>query len=137
MKQMCMALLSALVLASCAGPDFARNDRPGSPLIGNWGGAHVTLTLTDSGGRIEYDCASGTLDAAIRPDADGAFSVNGHHVSEHGGPVRVGEVPDTSPAVYVGTAAGGRMTLRIRTGQTTLGPFVLTRDAPAQLLKCL
>src|ERR1035437_9059282 len=42
-----------------------------------------------------YDCAHGGLTAPVRPDGAGHFDVVGVHVPEHGGPVRIGEVPDT------------------------------------------
>jgi hypothetical protein len=58
-------------------------------------------------------------------------------VREHGGPVRVGEVPDSVPARYVGRVDGDRMTLRVLVGRDTLGPFELRRGAEPQLFKCL
>lgn len=130
------SLLAALLLAACAMPDAAAPGRQG-PLTGNWGGQHVALILAGDGGRIEYDCAHGTLDAAVEPDASGAFSVAGRHVRGHGGPVRSDEVPQSAPARYHGAVSSDRMTLQVRTGAATLGPFVLERGAQAQLFKCL
>ena len=37
----------------------------GATLTGAWGGPHVLLTLSANGGRIEYDCAQGTLDELL------------------------------------------------------------------------
>ncbi|MDQ3516316.1 MAG: hypothetical protein M3403_06025 [Gemmatimonadota bacterium] len=59
------------------------------------------------------------------------------HVREHGGPVRVGDIPDSASARYVGRISGGRMTLRVFVGPDTLGPFELVRGADAQLVRCL
>ena len=109
----------------------------GAPVIGRWGGAHAALTLTDSGGTIEYDCAHGGLDAPVRLDRAGRFEIAGVHVREHGGPIRVGEVPDSLPARYAGHVRGDRMTLRVLVGRDTLGPFELRRGAEPQLFKCL
>jgi hypothetical protein len=109
----------------------------GAPVLGRWGGAHVALTLTDSGGIIEYDCAHGGLGAPIRVDRAGRFEIAGVHVREHGGPIRVGEVPDSLPARYAGRVSGYRMTLRVLVGADTLGPFDLRRGAEPQLFKCL
>ena len=121
------------LLASCAMPDAVT---PTPPLSGDWGGAHVALTLGASGGRIEYDCGHGTLDAAVAPGPGGAFSVPGTH-SREGGPARIDAPPESTPARYDGIVTGNRMTLRVQAGTDTLGPFVLQRGAPAQLLKCL
>ena len=106
-------------------------------LSGDWGGAHVGLTLTPEGGAISYDCAHGGLDAPVRRDHAGRFVVSGVHVREHGGPVRVGEVPDSVPARYLGQVSGDRMVLRVIVGPDTLGPFALQRGVAPQLFRCL
>ena len=108
-----------------------------SVLAGVWGGVHAGLTLTAEGGAISYDCAHGGLGAPVRPDRAGRFDVTGVHVREHGGPVRMGEVPESVPARYLGQVDGDRMVLRVLVGPDTLGPFTLQRDAPAQLFRCL
>ena len=107
------------------------------PITGLWGGAHAGLTLTDSGGTISYDCAHGGLASPVRPDGAGHFEVAGVHVREHGGPIRIGEVPDSVPARYVGEVSADRMTLRVLVGTNTLGPYSLVRGATAQLVRCL
>jgi hypothetical protein len=109
----------------------------GTLVLGRWGGTHVALTLVDSGGTIEYDCAHGGVGAPVRLDRAGRFDVAGVHVREHGGPIRVGEVPDSVPARYAGQVRGDRMTLRVLVGADTLGPFELRRGAEPQLFKCL
>jgi len=38
---------------------------------GAWGGDHVLLTVTDNGGRVELNCAHGTLDHPLRLDDAG------------------------------------------------------------------
>ena len=105
-----MTMLAGLALAvatlQCTGPSPGLGD--GSPVTGAWGGRHAGLALTESGGTIEYDCARGGLGAPVRPGSDGRFEVAGIHVREHGGPMRVGEVPDSVPARYVGHLSGNR-----------------------------
>jgi hypothetical protein len=110
---------------------------PAVAVTGQWGGAHAALVLTDSGGTIEYDCAHGGLAAPVRLDQAGRFVVDGVHVREHGGPVRVGEVPDSLPARYTGRISRDRMSLRVIIGSDTLGPFELRRGAEPQLFKFL
>jgi hypothetical protein len=126
-------LLAAVTALSCT----AIGPSPGADTVGRWGGAHVALTLTDSGGTIEYDCAHGGLQASVRPDRQGRFEVGGVHVREHGGPVRVGDVPDSIPARYAGRIVGNRMSLLVLVRRDTLGPFDLRRGAEPRLFKCL
>jgi hypothetical protein len=128
-----LGLAGAVVGCTSAGP--SPSDRV--PLTGAWGATHAALTLTDIGGSIEYDCAHGALGAPVRPDAAGRFTVDGVHVREHGGPVRIGEVPDSVPARYLGRVSGDRMTLRVLVGADTLGPFELRRGAEPRLVRCL
>jgi hypothetical protein len=125
--------IAATLQCTAIGP----SPREGALVLSRWGGAHVALTLTDSGGTIEYDCAHGGLGAPVRLDRAGRFNIAGVHVREHGGPIRVGEVPDSLPARYAGHVRGDRMTLRVLVGADTLGPFELRRGAEPQLFKCL
>jgi hypothetical protein len=95
------------------------------------------LTLTETGGTITYDCAHGGLNAPVVPDGAGSFDVVGVHVREHGGPIHVGEIPDSLPARYVGQVSRDRMTLRVLVGADTLGPFELQLGVAPQLFRCL
>ena len=128
-------LFGVTALGGCTTSSVGSND--GSPITGLWGGAHVALTVTETSGTISYDCAHGGLSAPIVPDGAGRFDVRGIHVREHGGPIRVGEVPDSLAARYVGNVSGDRMTLRVVVGLDTLGPFELQRGAAPQLFTCL
>jgi hypothetical protein len=127
-------LLAATALTSCSsGPTFVAD----VPLVGAWGGRSIALTLSTSGGTVEYDCAHGRIDEALRPDAGGTLRATGVHVREHGGPTRDGEVEVALPAVYVGTVDGDLVTLRVLVGSDTLGPFSARRGSTPQLFKCL
>jgi hypothetical protein len=128
-----LGIAGAAVGCSLSGP----SPSDGVPVTGAWGATHAALTLTDTGGTIEYDCAGGVLRSPVRPDAAGRFAVDGVHVRGHGGPVRIGEVPDSLPARYVGRVNGDRMTLRVLVGADTLGPFELQRGAEPRLFRCL
>lgn len=130
-----IAAAAFLLISGCAGPPSARIDS--SPALGVWNGQHASLTLTDSGGTIEYDCGHGGIPLPLRVDAQGRFDVPGVHVREHGGPVREGEVLDSIAARYVGRVRGDEMSLRVFAGADTLGPFTLRRGAASQLIKCL
>lgn len=137
MRRLSLPLLAALLATACAMSGPGAGLPPGTALDGSWGGVHAGLLLSPSGGSIEYDCAHGTLDAAVVPDAGGAFRVAGRHVREHGGPEQAGEQLPSQPASYQGNVDGDRMQLRVRVGADTLGPFILQRGAQAQVFRCL
>ena len=129
---------SFLLLSICLGGCSATGSTGASgPVTGAWGGVHASLTLDGAGGTISYDCAHGALRAPMIVNSDDAFDVAGVHVREHGGPIRIDEVPDSLPARYVGQVRDDRMTLRVLVGADTLGPFELQLGATAQLFRCL
>ena len=132
-RPLSLILPAALACSSPAG----RTAADGAALTGRWGGDHIALTLTPDAGTLEYDCAHGGISEALRPDADGRFEAAGVHVREHGGPMRVGERPDSVPARYLGRVRDSRLTLRVVVGSDTLGPYELRRDAEPRLVKCL
>lgn len=131
------AILLVLLLAGCS--QSVGSGARDTPVTGTWGGEHLRLELTSTGGEAEYDCAHGGLREPLMVDARGTFDVAGVHVREHGGPVRDGENVDSLPARFAGRVDGDRMTLRVFVGARpdTLGPFQLTRGAEARVLKCL
>jgi hypothetical protein len=131
-----LPLMIGAVLAACApthpGPSA------GIPVTGQWGGTHIGLMLTDVGGTIEYDCASGRLVEALIPGPGGTFEVDGLHTPGHGGPAIEGEILPTYRARFTGTVRDDRMTLtgRVENG-VLLGPFALRRGAEAGIFRCL
>lgn len=122
----------ALGLAGCVSTPPA-----GVPLTGQWGGRHIGLVLEQSGGRIEYDCASGTIGPVV-PDARAQFTATGMHTPGWGGPEIVGQVRPTHRVRYTGSVRGERMTLhgRVENG-VLLGPFTLRRGAEPGIFRCL
>ncbi len=144
-------LLIALTCAACTTSNAGITDGNAPPtpshstagsssaaLTGVWGGERAALTLTSTGGRIEYDCGQGTLDAPIVPDAHGAFQVSGQHVQARGGPApKEGEMPTMQPVQYRGSVNGDRMQLDVSSGNDSIGRYVLQRGASAQLHHCL
>jgi hypothetical protein len=109
-----------------------------SARIGPWGGEHISLDVTEEGGRVEYDCAHGIIAQKIVPDARGCFDLRGTHVREHGGPVRKDEIEDSHPARYEGQIEGERMTLTITESDTKelVGTFTLVFGRKPHLTKC-
>jgi hypothetical protein len=122
-------VLAGVLLSGC------RNE---SVPNGAWGGDHVVLTVTDNGGRVEFDCAHGTLDHPLQVDERGRFSVAGTFVPEHGGPVRPGEVPESRPARYQGRLDRQKLEFTVTTeGHTGTEPFTVTLGKGPKLTKCL
>lgn len=126
----------AICLAALGGCATAA---PGSPLTGNWGGEHVGLVLDDTGGRLDYDCASGSIAEPLIPAGDGTFSARGTHTPGQGGPDRIGYVPPSYPARYSGTVSGSSMILRVEvpSREIAIGPLRLRRDEEPVLVRCL
>jgi hypothetical protein len=122
-------VLAGVLLSGCRGEHVPN---------GAWGGDHVALTVTDGGGRVEFDCARGTLDHPLRLDDSGRFSVAGTFVQEHGGPTRAGEVPEGQPARYQGRLDRQKLEFTVTVeGKTGQGPFTVTLAKAPKLTKCL
>ena len=134
MKQVAL-LLGMATLYACTTTGAPSSS--GAPIVGRWSGAHAELTLTKSNGTINYDCAHGGLYSPVVPTSAGDFDVLGVHVREHGGPSRIGEVPDSLSARFIGQLNGEQMRLRVLVGTDTLGPFELRLGAASQLVRCL
>lgn len=113
-------------------------EKAGRVADGNWGGNQVRLDVRQGGADIEFDCAHGTLDAALETDARGRFDVRGSFVRERGGPVRLNEKPDSTPARYSGSVAGDEMTLTVtlENSDESVGTFTLRRGSEGRLRKC-
>ena len=124
-------LVLAVVAAACGTPS-----NPSLMPTGLWGGDHIVLTVEANSAHVELDCAHGDIPIRL-PDA--AFTVAGTFVREHGGPIRVGETPDSHPALFVASMSGGVMTLSIRLGDSgeLVGTFTLTRGSSGRVFKCL
>jgi hypothetical protein len=111
-----------------------------SPLpAGTWGGDHISVTVAQASTHVELDCAHADIPVAIQLDQANQFAVAGAFVREHGGPIRLGEVPDSHPASFSGSVTRDTMALAIRLTDSndSVGSFVLTRGATGRVVKCL
>lgn len=108
-------------------------------VTGDWGGEHLGMLASTSGATLEYDCATGTINGPIRPDAAGRFSVSGEHYPGHGGPIRVDEEQVKRPARYNGVVRGGMMDLivTLTDSNEVLGTFTLVYGRSPFVFKCL
>lgn len=123
---------------SRARPRAVRTRPAPAPLIGSWGGEHIGLELQVGVGRVELDCAHGTIDEAIIPAADGTFAVRGTFMLERGGPITNTDVENIRPARYRGKISGEKMELTIIVDSADLSEaFTLVRDQFPRIVKCL
>ena len=92
-----------------------------------------------AGGKLDYDCAAGTIDGPVILNALGEFHEKGTHTPGTGGPVRQDQVPPALPALYHGSVQGERMTLRVivPSNGTVIGPLELMLGAAPVLMRCL
>jgi hypothetical protein len=128
-------LLAAVVATSACG---SSPSGPSPVPTGRWGGDHIALTVADVATHIEFDCAHGDIPSALMVDARNEFVVSGTFVREHGGPIRVGEVPDSHPAAYVGSVTETMvLTVRLTDTNETIGTFTLSKDSAGRVVKCL
>ena len=130
-----MRLFPLVLVVACATSPGAASRLERVP-TGEWGGAHVRLTVGANGGTIEFDCAHGSLDEPLALDASGRFDVKGRLVGE-GGPTRQDETASGSPARYRGESDGRLMSLEVTLeGGESAGTFSLTKGGAARLFKC-
>jgi hypothetical protein len=123
---------AALVLAAACGGN------PAAPeLTGQWGGPDANLTLSVSGGSVEYACADGTIDPSWSIGPGGKWRATGQHFTG-GGPVPPSGRPP-HPAVYDGTVEGDQLTFSVTLTDLdqVLGPFTVTRGRSTVLNVCL
>ena len=106
--------------------------------LSTWGGVHLGLTITASGGLLEYDCAMGRIDEPIVV-RQGRFDVPGVHWPGMGGPIGVDTTRVPRPARYQGRVTGDRMALTVTLTDTneSLGTFDLVKGASPKVFKCL
>ena len=106
--------------------------------IATWGGSHIGIEITASGGTVQYDCAMGRIDGPISV-RDGRFDLPGVHWPGQGGPIGVDTTRVGRPARYLGTVQGDRMTLVVILTDTgeTLGIYQLRKGANPNILACL
>src|SRR5438309_1895071 len=98
-----LVLSMALLVAACATAIAPTSDRVPAGL---WGGEGIHLVVAADGATTDFDCAHGTVEQPLDRDRDGRFSATGHHIFEHGGPIREDEPPNSHPARYQGRITG-------------------------------
>ena len=106
-----------------------------SKLAKKYGGPHLELGLTATGGSLDFDCASGSFSAPLRLDANGRFSVPGTY-RRGSGVHRPGFNPPTVQTVqYKGQVTGTKMAIRFTLDGDTQR-FALTTGS-GSLMRCM
>lgn len=110
----------------------------GLPLTGEWGGHGVNLSLSADGGKLEYDCAAGTLTGAVHPNSNGKFTATGRHEAYTPGPQNADAKPGGVATHYVGSVSGATMILQVQpAGETHMTSYTLTQGRRAKLIRCM
>jgi hypothetical protein len=106
---------------------------------GPWGAVGIALEVTDSGGKLDYDCAHGTISEPLVLDSEGRFDVKGLHFPERPGPAREGESSRGQPVRYIGRVMGDTMALTVKPegAKTPIGDYSLVHGKTGRLRKCL
>jgi hypothetical protein len=135
MRSAAASLVGVLLMACGSGSGLSEGRLERVPK-GDWGGDHVALRVHDTGATVEFDCARGTLGAALDLDDQGRFDVVGTLVRE-GGPVIPGR-ERTEDVRYRGRTDGQIMDLEVvRLGGERVGSYQLRLGELPRLVKCL
>lgn len=107
-------------------------------LAGEWGGDRAQLTITAAGGRIDYDCGSGTIVGPVRLDAKNRFKASGRHEEFSAGPMQADSAPVTHATAYSGSLKGDTLALTVKVaGETKPRTLTLLRGKRVKLIRCL
>lgn len=106
------------------------------PLVGEWGGPQVHLSLDETGGRINFACASATIDSAVYLDAGGKFSAAGRHEDFAGGPAQADTAQPSTPARYTGQLDGDTLRLSVHRQGSAPEAYALQRGRRTKLIRC-
>ncbi len=106
--------------------------------LGNWGGAHAGMVVSDTGAEIEYDCAAGRITAPLLLDSHGNFDLPGLYIRTGPGPVPANDsLTPRFPARYTGHTNGKTMTFTVRGDSVTTQTFDLSYGGNPNVMKCL
>lgn len=128
-----VTLTAILALGCPSGPS-----RPNQLPLGEWGGDHVQVIVSETRTGFQFDCAHGEVGFRILLEDDGRFRANGVFVFEHGGPVTEGPEDERS-AVYEGRLDGRRLTFTVMLTEERqqLGRYLAILGMPPRVFRCL
>lgn len=107
-----------------------------APLTGQWAGPQVQLTAGGTGAKIEFSCASATIDAAVYPDDAGNFKVSGHHSGFSDRPTSADVRPASSPVIFTGRVDGDILHLNLHRKGAQDESYRLERGRRTKMIRC-
>jgi len=123
---------------SCHSENRVTEKKPNRVAAGTWGGQNIRLEVSDSGAKLEFPCAAGTIDEALILDSAGRFSAKGTLTAGSMGPTREDKPPKPQPAVYSGTVHDESMALTVKLSNTNdqPGEYTLEFGKPGRVRRC-
>ena len=110
---------------------------PPTALQGRWAGDRMQLVIDAQGGRIEGDCASGTITGPVVVAADGRFTSHGSFETYHPGPQRADEAGAVASVNFAGELRNGTLTLTITpAGAGPAKVYTMQSGARVKLVRC-
>jgi hypothetical protein len=108
-------------------------------LARKYGGTHLELNLTATGGSLSFDCATGSLAAPLRLDSNGRFSVAGT-ILRGSGVQRPPWMPPIAPVAvtFKGRVTGSTMSIGYASGGAPVGEtYSLKANKEGTLYRCM
>ena len=128
-----IVLSGALLMATAADSTAA-----GAPLVGDWGGRQIRLSLAETGGKVDFNCASASIDSAVMPDAKGSFTATGRYEAFDAGPMHNADAaPKTIAAHFTGHVDGNTLHLSVHRKGSEAESYTLERDRRVKLIRCM
>lgn len=133
-----LIILAHLPAGRCTGETVTMDEGTEHLAVGDWGGKHVRMEVSEGGALLEFDCAKGSIAGPITLDAEGRFGAKGEFAREGFGPRDEDALPEGVPARFTGEVKGESMTLTITLTETKeeVGTYTLTRGSRGRLWKC-
>ncbi|MEG3126015.1 hypothetical protein [Sphingomonas sp. GB1N7] len=109
-----------------------------APLVGQWGGDHVRLTMTAQGGHLTLDCGEGHFPFPTAIDVKGSFTAVGTFELYRPGPTSVSNDKGAPRATYTGHLKGDQMALDVVPSLPwSRKHYELIRNKRTKLVRCM
>ncbi len=105
--------------------------------VGNWGGDHVRLEVTETSWYIELDCAHAEVTMPVTLN-EGTFETSAKYYQEYGAPIEDPEMHKAKEATIKGSLVGNVLTFTIYVGseQTNYGTYSVEWNKEPMVYKC-
>lgn len=105
---------------------------------GMWGANGIIFSVEAGGVNIQYECADGQIEQPLKADERGNFAVNGVHIRQRPGPMKLDDKQARQNARFEGKISGNNMTLKVTLTETgeVIGDYTLERGKNVRLHRC-